>query len=382
MAEERDVAEQAGGAVDAGPGTADDVRHRVVSPFTLTVDTIGRFLNCELAGHPVYDGLELQWFDDQVHGTGMLAFLSRRDDRTVDYYVCPELRLDRAGYQIGGGTRGWWVTDFEVAVLRVDRSGVVADVRWRDVDGRLVEVSVDDRAAGARCSGDVLAPVSAGIDEPTSMLFVLMHGFDLVRRGGEAPSIRIDGVEVPTGSLPLRSLHRRHLVKAAGPLATAQLNPDRTGALRAVDVEQPGDVLLDPAGGGIRGLRASNGVTTAELRLDPPFPSLDALTASSRRTGSWSLRVDGATLAGGSWRARRRGGRATVGMDVTAGWRPAHGLPALLRVVTTVVRTFRRWPTTYRWTATVELGDQATIDSAWERTDAGRGRTYRRLTRS
>ncbi len=40
-------------------------------------------LNCELADHPVYDGVEIQAFDDEVHGSGLLCFLSRRADRTV-----------------------------------------------------------------------------------------------------------------------------------------------------------------------------------------------------------------------------------------------------------------------------------------------------------
>ena len=52
-----------------------------MNPLSLTVDPLAAMLNCELADHPVYDGLELQWFDDDVHGTGMLAFLSRREDR-------------------------------------------------------------------------------------------------------------------------------------------------------------------------------------------------------------------------------------------------------------------------------------------------------------
>lgn len=43
--------------------------------------------NFEIADHPVYHGLELQWFDDAAHGTGMLAFLGRRDSHVFDYYA-------------------------------------------------------------------------------------------------------------------------------------------------------------------------------------------------------------------------------------------------------------------------------------------------------
>ena len=89
-------------------------------PFEVRVERIAAFLNAELPDHPVYDGFELQWFDDPRHGTGMLAFLSRRADRRVDYYQQRGLNLDRSGYQLGGGTRSWTEIDFDVARLAVD----------------------------------------------------------------------------------------------------------------------------------------------------------------------------------------------------------------------------------------------------------------------
>jgi hypothetical protein len=41
---------------------------RLLCPFDLRVTPIARFLNCELVDHPVYDGLELQYFDDPPRG--------------------------------------------------------------------------------------------------------------------------------------------------------------------------------------------------------------------------------------------------------------------------------------------------------------------------
>src|SRR4051812_49447296 len=83
----------------------DDPRTDVgpVCPFSLSLSPIERLLNLEFSDDPVYDGLELQWFDDDIHSRGLLAFLSRRADRRVDYYLERGLRLDPAGYEIGGG---------------------------------------------------------------------------------------------------------------------------------------------------------------------------------------------------------------------------------------------------------------------------------------
>jgi hypothetical protein len=53
-----------------------------------------------------------------------------------------------------------------------------------------------------------------------------------------------------------------------------------------------------------------------------------------------------------------------------------------MRVATTVVPTFRRWPTTYRWTARIALGPAPAMTAGWERTSPDRGAAYRRATGS
>lgn len=336
-------------------------------PFDLTVESVARLVNAELVGHDHYDGIELQWFDDPRRGTGMLAFLSRRADRRVDYYVDPTLQLDRSAYELGGGTGRWVPTDFEVARLEVDDDGVVAEVRFADLEGRTIEVEVDDRAAGRRRGADLLAPVSSGIDAPVSLLLVHLHRFDLVRRAGRGPRIRVGGRTVATGRLPGARLHRRHLVKAAAPLTVATVCRARTGPLAAMDPDAPGGVLLDGHGRGLAGVQARHGSASAALTFTPPFPPLGTLDGGGT-SGAWTVTVDGAPLTGGVWHAARHGGTVELGLDVTRRWRPAPGLPPLLRVVTRVVPVFRSWPTTYRWRAAVVLdGDGATITSRWER---------------
>ena len=355
----------------------------LLCPFDLTVERIARFLNAELTDHAVYDGIELQWFDDEVHGTGMLAFLSRRDDRRVDYYVDPGLVLDRSSYHLGSGTGSWVATQFETSRLEVTADGVVAEVCFADVDGRRVEVSVDDRGSGRRNTSQLLAPVGSGIDEPGSLLLVYLHGFDLLRRSGHAPSIRIDGRQASTGALPGAMLHRRHLIKAAAPLTVASLCRTRTGTLDPVDADDPGVVVVDDTATAIAGLVARHGEATAELRLDPPLPALGVLADGRRESGGWQVVIDGAPVTGGRWRAVRQGRAISLDLEVTRRWNPPPGQPALMWLVTRLVPTCRRWPTTYRWAAELTVdGGSASISAGWRRTTADRGRAYRRATGS
>ena len=114
-------------------------------PPLLRADTCAAMLNFEIADHAVYDGFEVQWFDDAVHGTGMLALLGRRDSHMFDYYAQRGLRLDPADYQIGAGTGAWVETDIADAVLEVFDDGVHAAALFTDVDGRRIEMRIDDR---------------------------------------------------------------------------------------------------------------------------------------------------------------------------------------------------------------------------------------------
>ncbi|MBA2638322.1 MAG: hypothetical protein H0U79_08920 [Solirubrobacterales bacterium] len=348
-------------------------------PLSLTVRPIARLLNFELADDPVYDGLELQWFDDHLHGSGMLAFLSRRANRRVDYYPQRGLRLDPAGYEIGGGTGSWTETDFDVARLEITEDGIDAEVQFADVDGHLIQVRIDDRDGRRRRRAQLLAPVSAGIDRPTALLLVWLDGFDLVRVTSPRPVIRIGGREAATGRLPGARLHRRQLIKYAAPVCAVELNRKHDGPLHAVGRGR--DVELTADGSCITAVASEQDGHRVRVFLDPALPDVRGLPDGAVEEGRWYVVVDGVRLTGGRWWATRSGDRVRLGLDVEERWRPGR-LPWLMRLVTTAVPVFRRWPTTYRWRAVVELGSSVTMTSTWERTTSDGGQAYRRATRS
>jgi hypothetical protein len=368
------------GPVLAQAPTNQSARRRLLCPFTLQLWTVDRMLNFEIADDPHYEGLELQVFDDPAHGQGMAVLVRRRADGRFDIYRQPGLTLDPAIAQVGGELGEWLEAPIDPARFEISPDGVDVDVRFTDVAGRVLQVRIDDRDGRRRRRGTLLAPVGAVVEDPVSLPLFVMGGCDLVRRSGPVFDIRIDGRPVTTGRLPGGSLHRRRLVKYTADPAVVICNHAYDGPVPTVDPQAPGEVELDPRSNGIAALRVRNGGHRARLELAPALPDLARLRLGMTVEGTWRLGIDAdPAVVGGFWAVDRRLDRAELVLAVDEGWRPS-GLPPLMAAVTRLAPVFRSWPTTYRWSGTVTLGDRPTLTSCWERTADHRDESYRRLT--
>lgn len=368
-----------GGDADHGTMSNPPAIHRPLHPFSMQIDLLDRMLNFEIADDPHYSGLEIQGFDDPQHGKGMLVLLSRRDDGKTDVYYEHGLELDPASYAIGAGLGEWAEAEFAEARLEVAAAGVRADVSFSDLAGRSIEIRIGDRTPRGRRTASFLAPMGAEIAEPRSLPLVWMSGFDLLRRRGPAPVVRIDGREASIGRLPAEWLLRRRLVKVTSDLCVVALNPEHSDPVSLDHLEVGGESFSSE--GGTTAVVAGKGGHSARFEFDPPFPDLGKPGPDAGDEGSWRVAVDGIRLVSGVWRVQPDGGDTRVDLDVTEGWKPRR-LPWLMSVVTRLADVFRTWPTTYRWTATVSQDGGPVMTSKWERTTDDRAESYRSLTRS
>lgn len=348
-------------------------------PFAVDIDLLDRMLNFEITGDPHYSGLEIQGFDDPAHGRGMLVLLGRTDNGKTDVYFERGLQLDPASYAIGNGLGVWVETEFETARLDVHTEGVEANVCFFDSEDRLIEVRAGDRTPRGRRTAAFLAPMGAAVAEPRSLPLIWMSKFDLLRRNGPSPIIRIDGRVVDIGRLPAEWLIRRRLIKVTSDLCAVAVNPAQEDPLPLTALATSGDTV-----GGVGGTRAivgHKGDHEARLTFDPPFPDLRKPSEVRSGSGVWSAAIDGTPVVAGVWRVLPADGAARVDLEVTDGWQPK-GLPLLMSIVTRIAPVFRSWPTTYQWTATITDGKTPTMTSQWTRTGSDRGESYRSFTRS
>ena len=334
--------------------------------LSLSLDPRARLVLFDIADDPTYVAMEVQVFDDDQHGRGVLALLARHD-ATIDVFHQASLRLERGPFSVGRGIGMWREAVIEPSRVDVFDDGIVVDVALDDAAGRRIEVRIDDRDGVRRSHSTLLAPVSSGVEDPHQLLVVLLRDFELVRSGGTVPSLTIGGEPRTITPFPGPEwVHHRRFIRYSGAPVILALNPNRDGVVDAGSL------------GPIERVVTSSDGASAALRFEPPVPDLRTLRDGEVVAGTWMLDVaDEADLFGGTWTAARTGDTVHLAMPVTRPWRP-RGLPLSLRLVTTFARVFRDWPMTYAWSADVDLAaSPATARSAWVRTSPpDRGNAY------
>ena len=199
-----------------------------------------------------------------------------------------------------------------------------------------------------------------------------MPCIDLVRRSRSLVEGRIDDRILRPASLPiLLNWQRVWFVRYAPNPIIGTLNLPMSRPV-VVELPTPGSIEFEgmkvvvDGNGSVTRITAGQEPRLVEVDFLPGFPNLPDLPQGCSATGRWSIRIMGVHITGGSYSASRESDRVAVELDVTEIWKPS-GLPLSMFIFTQLVRSFRTWPTTYKWHGVVELGAESIMSGAWER---------------
>lgn len=369
--------EQRYGSIENGAA----VNFKLLNPFEIHIDPMDKLLLINIENDPdsIYIGFEPQVFDDDVNGTGMLV-IGWRVDGKVDVYHQPGLNPDPEKYDIAGkGLANMVEKKMGNAFFDITEKGVQANISFTDIDGRFVELYVEERNRRRRKPFGLLAPMGDAAEQPSAMPLILLHEFYFVRRSNTDISVKINNRSHEPDKLPLpMDFSRMYFTRYSPDPLIVMLNPAIEGILNPLP--KPGN--NSTATGGtiyeltlnsfiyeIKSFSESHNEHTITVTFNPAFPNLDAFTRTGEATGSFTITGKASVgIVRGKYSVQNVKDQLQVVLIPSDGWIP-NERKLSLRFLYTVAPIFRSWPTTYKWIANLQK-DEAGImymKSYWER---------------
>ena len=358
-----------------------DRNTQLFSPFQIDIDPIERLLliNFEKDPDSLYVGFEPQAFDDDINGTGILV-IGWRNDEKIDIYHQPGLYPDPEKFDIAGkGLANMLERKMEGALFEITETGAQAQITFPDLDGRMIELHLEERSTRTRKPFGLLAPMGQAAENPSAMPLVLLHDFYFVLRSDTDLSVKIGDRYHKPDSFPLPlDFSRIQFARYSPDPLIAMLNPAFDGLLHPLDEPVNNTVIL----GGTRYELTMNGPVyeiqsfsrTYKHRelivsFSPAFPNVGALRAGAETSGTFEIAGDSTTgFIRGEYSVQNRDGQINIELIPSGGWIPNEA-KLTLRFLYRMVPMFKEWPTTYRWSANLQRtgDDEFMMISSWER---------------
>lgn len=377
--------------MDAGSWTDSVSDIPVISPFHLETDPMAGLLLVNFENDPdrIYIGLEPQFFDDRIHGRGLLVIGWRVDGR-VDVFHDPALRLDPRTYGIAGkGLHVMEERSFSAARFELGPGGAQVEIEFRDLEDREIRILIRETDTRPRRPFALLAPMGDAASAPPALPLVFVHDFYFVRRPGTEVRIEIGGRAHRGDPFPLLLDGTRvHFLRYSADPFIATWNPTQDGTADVLALEPASaegayraeargvryDVEMHGAFHEIRRMSRREGAHEVVVEFTPALPHLVALRDEVEVSGAFRISTQpSAGTVTGSWRVARRDRELHVEARPDGGWTPGDA-PRTARLLFRALTVFRAWPTTYVWRGTLQLplGDQEVqgalpLRSAWER---------------
>ncbi|MEN6349686.1 MAG: hypothetical protein ABFD08_09875 [Syntrophomonas sp.] len=341
---------------------------KYVLPFHFEFEPMIRLAVISFNGDEEFEGYEPQLFDDPVNGKGIRLLRYRRNGR-VDVYYEAGIIHDK-NFSIGSGTADLKMTRFDKKLFKVTERGLQVHLIFTDAQGRRNELKVEEKSAGKH-PVPLLAPVGGNIETPGKLFLVYMNDFDFAHRKTTQIHCSLDERTLEPTALPfLIGGHRPYLARYCSRLNIVALNPD--GAKPLCFDAVPGKTAVQDetrihcnAEGKVDHIQIGKDAHSAMLRFPEGFPNLLDLPPNQRIRGSFEIYISSDKITGGQYRLEKIADQVHVELDQFEKWQPA-GYPMGYKLLFTLVKIFRNWPTNYSWEGTVELKEVPLMDGKWQ----------------
>lgn len=354
----------------------------LLNPFTINIDPMNRLLlvNFEKDPDTLYLGFEPQVFDDTVGGKGHLVIGWRLDGR-VDVYHEPGLKPQPGKFDIAGkGVANMIERQMPHTLFEISEGGVNVHYEFSDSNERTVIIRIIEKNPRKRKPFGLLAPMGSAAQNPSALPLVLLYDFYFVRKKHTEIEISIQGRKHKVDQLPLPMDWTKMLFTRYSPKPLiATLNPAFNGELPLIAVEpenrqiksEEQNISLEWKDGSpsIGSITRNNHICAVQLSFKKPFPDIRSLAENTIHAGKFEITAHSSTgKITGQYTVENKESVVTIAMIPSGGWKP-RPTKLSLRFLYTVAGIFKKWPTTYEWTATISKRDKEPwqMESGWKR---------------
>lgn len=350
------------------------------SPFYISIEKIERLMLINIDKDPdeIYIGFEPQVFDSEK-GKG-IRVIAWRKDAYVDVYQQPGIPLSCNNLDAAAkGLKDIVHAPMEDARFEITPFGADVYFRFTDSAGRLIEVEIKENSKKKTKPFSLLAPVGSSSKTPSALPLFFLYNFYFVRRKDTTASVMIgDRRHKPdTFPLPIDGSKIYFMRYSADPflvnLNTAHSGPVQKLAQKdGVYTDSRGFAYqMEESGGRAAFKQIFGGDANHKISIlfRPAFPEISSFPENFSVKGTFSIiPYPNAGIVEGIYSIERKKTKLVIGMEPLNGWKPYK--PRLMpAIIFTVAPVFKKWPGSYRWRCTVDLGDEKNpvMQSGWER---------------
>ncbi len=215
-----------------------------------------------------------------------------------------------------------------------------------------------------------MAPVGNDVERPTKLFLVLLQEFNFVKREGTDIKITIGDRKLSPARFPInREGKKVYFARYASKLAIGEINSAPHDLLVFEQTEGAfnqgiHNVVIDQSKK-ISEYWIEYSNEKIKLSFVEGFPNPMTLANNKKVKVHWHYDVSGTIITGGTYSLFRSNDLVKTEINVTKKWKPQN-LPFNLRAFVFFVRSFRTWPTTYKWEGHINLKNLS-LQGQWQR---------------
>ncbi len=348
-----------------------------VNPFVIRHNPMQKLaiINFEKNPDRVYIGLELQYFDDNLYGTGY-RLIAYRQDGYVDVYDDLNLQsVENESFDVAGKGLGEHIrTVIDKPELAVKNGNFKTTFRFQDKLRREIAVEIEEKHNKKTNGMNLLAPIGATTEAPTYLPLYFLYGFDFLRKGSTLVQVQIDGVSIQQDNFPFpmpKDLQWRYYSRYSMDCHMIELLCAGKRRLTRIQLQGAGE-LIDQhfryrfKDANLASIQLRQAKHPFRIEFSEAFPNVLQMQNGITHSGTFKATADEPMgEIAGIYTAFRENAAVKIELQPDKGWKAVPN-SLLTRVLFGKNSQFATWPKTYAYRQTVEL-DTLQSMSEWRR---------------